>query len=173
MLTIAHPKHRDTFGEVLDYAGPGEAQALVQRYVDDPEAYRTRVERTISLVRERFGHDSFVERLRPLLPCWAGADAAQHEDPVDEADGPVAERLPLRGAADGERADELWVIHRNVQPAVLRRWLAAHVPDPVGPTWDLGPLLAAAPVGVDEVRLRRDGTIVSRRPDRATGSVGR
>lgn len=66
VLTIAHPKHRPVFGEVLDYAEPGEARGLVDAYVADPDRYRERVARTQRLVRERYSHASFVERLRAL-----------------------------------------------------------------------------------------------------------
>ncbi len=89
VLTIAHPKHRDTFGEVLDYALPGEAQALIARYVADPEAYAERVTRTQRLVAEQFGHQRFVARLAEL--------AADLGEPVDRPD-PVTETGPREPA---------------------------------------------------------------------------
>ena len=66
VLTIAHPKHRPVFGDVLDYARPEEARALVEGYVQDPERYLARVARSQELVRERYSHASFVARLRAL-----------------------------------------------------------------------------------------------------------
>lgn len=165
VLTIAHPKHRETFGEVLDYAEPGAAQALIDGYVQDPEAYRLRVERTALLVRERYGHGSFVERLRPLL-TGSGAAAAHTHDRADtrpEGDWAV-EHLLLRSAADGERADELSIVHQDVPAVELRQWLTEHLPDPLGPAWEPAPLLAAAPPGVHEIRLRRDGQVQNLRP---------
>ncbi|MFK5583168.1 glycosyltransferase [Serinicoccus sp. LYQ131] len=174
VLTIAHPKHRETFGDVLEYAAPGEAQAVVAGYLADPEAYRERVARTTALVRERYGHQGFVEQLRPLLTRWSaeqeGARAAAAEADVepgaDDAAGVSVERLPLRSAADAERADELSVVHDAVPPEALRAWLTAYLPDPLGPAWEPGALLAAAPTGVREVVLRRDGVVEHLQPDR-------
>src|SRR5699024_1811395 len=67
VLTIAHPKHRVTFGDVLDYAEPGEVQQLVAHYVAHPDAYRERVERSRRAVQSRYGHRGFVQKIRPLL----------------------------------------------------------------------------------------------------------
>ncbi|WP_299518074.1 glycosyltransferase [uncultured Serinicoccus sp.] len=163
VLVIAHPKHRPTFGDLFDYAGPGEAQALVARYTADPGAYRERVERTAALVRERYGHAGFVDRLRPHL---SGDDegAAEADTP---ATSPV--RVPLRSAGDGTRADELVVEHAGLTGAELRGWLVREVPDPPGPAWTPGPLLAGAPSGVRGVRLRQGGLTLT--ADRA-GEVG-
>src|SRR5690606_28500406 len=44
VLTIVHPKHRVVFGDTVDYAAPGEAQALIASYAADPAAYRERVD---------------------------------------------------------------------------------------------------------------------------------
>ncbi|WP_130011817.1 glycosyltransferase [Serinicoccus sediminis] len=154
VLVIAHPKHRPTFGDLLDYAVPGEAQALVARYVADPDAYRERVERTTALVRERYGHEGFVERLRPHL-SWAGGGAQSVGEHAAPAASPV--RLPLRSAGDGTRADALVVDHDGLTDPELRAWLTRTVPDPPGPDWTPGPLLAEAPAAVRGVRLHQGG----------------
>src|SRR5699024_10522338 len=66
VLTIAHPKHRLTFGDTIDYALPGEAQALIADYVANPDRYAERVARSRAIVQERFSHQGFVKRLRGL-----------------------------------------------------------------------------------------------------------
>ncbi|WP_345616706.1 glycosyltransferase [Serinicoccus chungangensis] len=164
VLVIAHPKHRPTFGDLLDYAAPGEAQALVARYTADPDAYRERVERTAALVRERYGHAGFVDRLRPHL---SGAPSRTQEPGAREAPEVSPVRVPLRSAGDGTRADALVVEHTGLAGTELRGWLAGHVPDPPGPAWTPGPLLAGAPPAVRGVRLHQGGLTLT--ADRAPG----
>nr|MBA2695747.1 hypothetical protein [Actinomycetota bacterium] len=72
VLTIAHPKHRTTYGDAIDYALPGEAQDLIAHYASHPDAYRQRVETSVRLVGKRYGHQTFVERIRALLPELPG-----------------------------------------------------------------------------------------------------
>ncbi|UJH70090.1 glycosyltransferase [Ornithinimicrobium sp. INDO-MA30-4] len=66
VLTIVHPKHRSTFGDTVDYALPGQAQALIGRYAADSVAYQERVERTLAEVRRRYGRAGFADRLASL-----------------------------------------------------------------------------------------------------------
>lgn len=80
VLTIAHPKHRTTFGDALDYADPGQAQDLVAAYVADPAAYADRVARTRAAVAERYSRASFVRRL-----SGRGAEAAPEPGAVVDA----------------------------------------------------------------------------------------
>jgi hypothetical protein len=172
VLTIAHPKHRPTFGDVLDYAEPGEAQAVIGRYVADPEAYAARVARTRALVAERYGHGGFVDHLRPLLggagpqvpvPLPSGPveimPAASTERLVVDVSGADAEHLPLRSAADGERADGAVVVHHGVPTHVLAAWLQRSLAGTSGPTWSSTELLATAPDGVAAVLVLRDGLV--------------
>ncbi|MDT0203980.1 glycosyltransferase [Nocardioides sp. AE5] len=153
VLTIAHPKHRETFGDLFDYALPGEAQELIARYVSDEDAYHARVARTLAMVQERYGHASFVERLRSLRtpePCAAGAPrdladpgGAMHDVPPlavqlrraphrgaplqVEANQPWQVRsVPLRAAADGERADQVTVLFSPGGAEDVGAWLRGH-----------------------------------------------
>lgn len=157
VLTIAHPKHRPTFGDLLDYAEPGRAQDLVARYAADPVAYRERVERTLALVRERYGHQGFVDHLRPHLSDPGGPGAAPGDDDAT-ADSPLS--LPLRSAGDGTRADALVVEHDGLTAGDLRSWLAPALPDPPGPGWTPEALLGSAPAGVRAVRVEQGGLVL-------------
>ncbi|GAA5159940.1 glycosyltransferase [Ornithinimicrobium tianjinense] len=77
VLVVAHPKHRPVFGDVLDYALPEESRAVIESYVRDPARYAARVAQVQDLVRERYGHASFVARLRQLgVSDGAGGAAA-------------------------------------------------------------------------------------------------
>lgn len=184
VLTIAHPKHRPTFGDALDYAEPGEAQALVERYVADPQAYADRVERTLAAVHERFSATAFVTRVRELIeqqdrpaatpsPAGGGSPAApgevvltlhpgagvSHALPTDtvHAAGVDLVQVPLRSAADAERAESITVLHAQVPEGELGPWLRAHLTGWSSPSWSPAALLGAAPAGVLAVLLRRDG----------------
>ncbi|WP_143780920.1 glycosyltransferase [Ornithinimicrobium sp. CNJ-824] len=194
VLTIAHPKHRPTFGEAFDYALPGEAQDLVARYVADPAAYAARVTRTLDEVRRRYGHPSFVQKLRSLgtghalghggrgtttdealpLPSAGGAEGSPTETvtirpgrvPVDtvrrrgpQADGAQVEQIPLRSAADAERADGLTVLHRGAGEETLRAWLHPVALHSASPTWNPGDLLLGVPEEVVAVLVWRDGLV--------------
>ncbi|ANS79301.1 putative glycosyl transferase [Serinicoccus hydrothermalis] len=163
VLTIADPKHRPTFGDLLDYAAPGEAQALVARYAADPAAYRARVERTLALVRERYGRAGFAERIRPLL---------QEPDRTSGMAEPSPLRIPLRSAGDGTRADALVVEHDGLPADVLGGWLSEAVPDPPGPTWSPAELLRSAPAGVRDVRLEQGGLVLEARRAPPTADAG-
>ncbi|WP_109472744.1 glycosyltransferase [Ornithinimicrobium cavernae] len=135
VLTIAHPKHEPVFGETVDYALPGEAQALIASYVADPERYAARVARSRALVQERFSHGQFVDRIAALsgeaVPGEALAgevDALAADTAVDrtpaEGDGPrgaqdttgaqpVVRVLPVRPGSDGAPvvvAEEPWQV---------------------------------------------------------------
>lgn len=151
-LTIAHPKHHDTFGDLFDYAEPGQAQALIDHYVQHPEAYRERVERTLALVRERYSPASFGHRIRDLV----GDPGAPHDAPM-VGGGSGELELALRSSADGERADRIAVSHENLPETRLRAWLHPSLAGWLDPTWTPTHLLAEAPAGVTRVRLERDG----------------
>lgn len=95
VLTIAHPKHRVTYGDAIDYALPGEAQTLVAHYVTHPEAYRARVETSLRLVAQRYGHHRFVEQIRELAsgPTQAST-ASEVPAPASSAPGAVGQDRP-------------------------------------------------------------------------------
>ncbi|SOC58091.1 glycosyltransferase [Ornithinimicrobium cerasi] len=82
VLVVAHPKHRAVFGEVLDYAEPQQARALIEGYVADPQRYAARVSRTQDLVRERFSHETLVRRLRSLDAPAATPPGSTAADPA-------------------------------------------------------------------------------------------
>lgn len=66
-VTIADPRHRETFGDAIDYAPPGEAPALVAHYVAEPDLYERRSAQMRRIVAERFGYEGFTDRLMHLL----------------------------------------------------------------------------------------------------------
>lgn len=124
VLTIAHPKHRETFGDAVDYALPGQAQDLIEHYLADPDAYRRRVLESRRVVTERFGRAAFGGRLRAMTGgprSTTGSAPRGDGDAVIRVDGVAAdlavtaqpgvrlERMPLRSGADAERSDLLWV----------------------------------------------------------------
>ncbi|MCE0487009.1 glycosyltransferase [Ornithinimicrobium sediminis] len=169
VLTIAHPKHRPTFGDVVDYAEPGQAQQLVAHYVADPAAYEARVRSTRKAVVERFGHAGFVRRLRELVPpqdapavapapsrttvrltLGVGVPAEVH---AAEAD---VEVVVLRSAADAERTDRLTVLHHGASAPALRAWLRPLLASG-GPLRSHDELVATAPPAVVAVLASRDG----------------
>ncbi|MDO5739142.1 MAG: glycosyltransferase [Ornithinimicrobium sp.] len=175
VLVIAHPKHRPTFGDALDYAKPGEAQALIAAYVSDPQGYAARVESTRAAVRERYGHQGFVHKLARMLSSRAGA--IKSEAPVQEASmadvrltfscggvvrlqagsGVDVERLVLRSAADAERADGAVILHHGLTPETIRPWLLGGLAGISEPSWSPARLVCTAPEGVLAVLLDRDG----------------
>lgn len=143
VLTIAHPRHRETFGDVLDYALPGEAQTLIEGYLDDPARYRARVRRTRELVSLRYGPERFVDRLRSTLPplvtaCEAPAPAPPVGEarievsrgfsrrPVPQLRTPAGWRprtVQLRAFADSTHPHDLALCHAAVSDEPLRVWL--------------------------------------------------
>ena len=181
VLTIVHPKHRVVFGDVVDYAEPGEAQALIARYVADPDAYRERVLRSRELVAERYGHAGFAERIRSLLaePGPAGQDHLGQDLPaeperlsvrptgnpqspvaVDTSPGKEVLSVRLRALSDGPRADQVVVVHPSGEQARaaaadwLRRTLVGGLAEGAG--WvDAG----TAPAEVRAVVMVREGTV--------------
>ncbi len=66
VLTIASPKHRDTFGDAVLYAEPDEVVPLVSRLAADPDQYRQQVALSLRRVAERFGYQGFATRMRML-----------------------------------------------------------------------------------------------------------
>lgn len=183
VLTIAHPKHEETFGELFDYALPGEAQGLIATYAHDDGAYRHRVERTISLVEERYSRQSFIQRLREFQRAEQGpvADPAPAEVdrpfPGGEAlcelsvsrnygrGAPLRFHvvapwesctLMLRSASDAERADQVTVIFAAESGATIERWLMAQAGDLDLEVADQA-LLDSIPGPVAAVILCRDG----------------
>ncbi|WP_151523736.1 glycosyltransferase [Serinicoccus kebangsaanensis] len=175
VLTVAHPKHRETFGDALDYARPEEVDELLARYAADPEAYADRVRRTEQAVRERFSRGTFVERVRAELRPAGPA----REDPVPATDswvlrpgrpgpdgtGPDAVEgaglevvaVPMRSPADGERADRLTLVHAGSTDAALSCWLRGHVVEGGSHGLDVQALLDDAPAGVVGLVLRQEG----------------
>ncbi|WP_256842728.1 glycosyltransferase [Ornithinimicrobium cryptoxanthini] len=183
VLTIVHPKHRVVFGDTVDYATPGQAQALIAGYVADPAAYRERVERSRLLVAERFGHAGFAQRIRALTgPAADGGGAGQDMEPVQDMDpvqlsvrptGDPASPIevgtdaavatlsvPLRSQSDGARADQLVVLHApgDAATSATQDWLRDELTGPVaeGVGWvDL----TGAPQAVRAVVMVREGLV--------------
>lgn len=183
VLTIVHPKHRVVFGDTVDYAAPGQAQALIASYVADPVAYRERVERSRQLVAERFGHAGFAQRISALTePAteWADTDQdvgpAQDVEPVQLTVRPTGNRasplevttyadvatlsVPLRAQSDGARADQVVVLHVPGDAALsaTQDWLRQELTGPVaeGAGWvDL----EGAPQAVRAVVMVREGLV--------------
>ncbi|MFK5647710.1 glycosyltransferase [Ornithinimicrobium sp. LYQ121] len=174
VVTIADPKHRAVFGDVLDYAEPGEAtRVLVAAYLASPERYRQRAREQQRLVRERYSHASFVRRLASLPGVEEGWSAARADDAVAGTDwagaaavqivatgeptlplavvveGAVGEPLaahttPLRAAADATRADQVVVLHRAPWSPTTRQLLGAALDVPAEADVDGAVLTAAA-----------------------------
>ncbi|MFB9731616.1 glycosyltransferase [Ornithinimicrobium kibberense] len=190
VVTIADPKHRPVFGDVLDYAEPGPAtRELVQAYLSSPDRYRERSREQQRLVRERYSHTSFLDRLASVPGVRAGWAAGQVDDAagtapwrgearlqvhatgertlplavtVETLDGdPLgAHTTPLRTAADGTRADQLVVLHRPPWSTTTREGLGAALDVPA--EGDVDEAVIAAVDGrpdVAAVVLSRDGEV--------------
>lgn len=184
VLVIASPKHRPTFGEMFEYADPGEAQGLVREYLADPESYRRRVRRTIDLVRRNFGGEAFVAQIREMLgprstpspfeqrpstvlpvtlyPVVPSADegwsACAHETSRGHAVRTLA--VALRSAADGERSESVTVLVQPSESETVAHWLRQRVRGFDGSAGDAeARWVASAPPGVLAVLLRRDGLV--------------
>lgn len=188
VLTIAHPKHRVTFGEALDYAEPREVQDLILTYAADPQAYAERVERTLAAVAERFSPASFMRQIGALItrpqepqpitaavsvrlapgqgPGTGAPGGHEDEDRVSTTDGSVVDvvRVPLRSAADAEHAESVTVVHAGLAEHTLGAWLRRTLDGWALASWDPGELLRTAPAAVVAVVLRRE---------RHTWAVGR
>ncbi|SNC65369.1 Glycosyltransferase involved in cell wall bisynthesis [Kytococcus aerolatus] len=187
---VATPKHRPTFGDLFLYAEPHEMPAVVRRLLADPGLHRSRVEHQLAVVRERYSHASFVERVRSLLPRTpAGTDdPGAVDDAVDPS--PVELRVaptgaagrpleptvltgdltcatvPLRRPADAERADALVAVGG---PRAVQAALGAHA-DHLAAGRDEQEALAAAhrTPGVRALLLARDGELVALVPPATT-----
>ncbi|MGD8199377.1 glycosyltransferase [Ornithinimicrobium sp. W1679] len=190
VVTIADPKHRAVFGDVLDYAEPGaETRKLVAAYLASPERYRDRSCEQQALVRERYSHRSFVDRLSSLQgvgTTWAGtrADDAASTTPwtgevrleLHSSGDPTlplavtlqtvagdplsAHTARLRSEADGSRADQLVVLHRPPWSTTTLQRLGAALDVPAEA--DVGTAVRAAVDGRPDVAgfvLSRDGEI--------------
>jgi hypothetical protein len=66
-LTILPHVFEPLFGETALYCEPEEAQALVKRYFADRAAYLAHTERASQIVRERFGYEQHITRLRRAM----------------------------------------------------------------------------------------------------------
>ncbi|MGO0575841.1 glycosyltransferase [Ornithinimicrobium panacihumi] len=130
VLVIAHPKHRLVFGDVLDYAEPAQAKALIAAYVADPQRYAARVHQIQELVRQRYSHASFVDR----LGLTGGPTDASAPAPAGPPVG--LHRVALRTDTDATRADvlELRIATRLSIPSVdrMRNALATPADELVG-----------------------------------------
>lgn len=187
VLTIAHPKHREVFGDTIDYALPGQAQELIAGYVADPQRYAARVARTRQAVAQRFGRDSFGARMAELVnQSSAESEAELTLEPVprphpgscafhlastgspapgllvrSEAEHEVFS-VPLRSRADAERADGLWVIHPPgpAHQRVVAEWVREVVVGPLaeGVGW-VDPQWASPPDSVLAIVMLRERTI--------------
>src|SRR5690606_17054570 len=145
VLTIAHSQRRRTFGDTIDYALPGEAQALVADYVANPDRYAERVARSRAIVQERFSHQGFITRLREL--GGSPEHGSPHAAPPVPAVAPIV-RVSTRGrgarpdvltsapwcvrieavraAADAGRADHIAVVHAEGAEVRVANWWGAH-----------------------------------------------
>ncbi|PZQ51413.1 MAG: hypothetical protein DI556_04395 [Rhodovulum sulfidophilum] len=66
-LAILPPSFESLYGEAALYCEPEEVQPLVKRYFADRAAYLARTEKATRIVRERFGHDQHIARLRRAM----------------------------------------------------------------------------------------------------------
>ena len=189
LVVVSHPKHRVVFGDLLDYAEPQEARALIESYVADPQRYAARVHQVQELVAERYSHASFVERLATLpgvRDAWATArerhadrgrawtgTAVVHVRPTAGLAGPVevvvellegtglsVQTVRLRSAADAGRADQLVLVRATqIAPASRARLRTALG---VPDEASLDEAVAAAVAGSDDIPLAllvRDGWV--------------
>ena len=62
--TILPPRFERVFGEAGLYAEPEGVRAWVDALADDPVGYERQVEKAWGVLRERFSHESHLERLR-------------------------------------------------------------------------------------------------------------
>lgn len=63
VLVIAHPRHRAVFGDLVDYAEPADAKALIEGYVAAPDRLLRRRARTRELVLERYTGATYLDAL--------------------------------------------------------------------------------------------------------------
>ncbi|QKE85542.1 glycosyltransferase family 2 protein [Arthrobacter sp. NEB 688] len=173
-VVITHPKHEPTFGAALDYALPHEVPALVERY-RDPTVFHARVAQTLTMVRAAFGHERFLADVRTLLGP-ARPPASVDPDPMLGAPawlpGVHAGRrvltLPVRSAADGERADHVaLVLADDADAGRVAAWLLATVRDTADSQLDAVLASGAADLGVEAVVVRRDGVVLEPAPEPA------
>ncbi|QFG70025.1 glycosyltransferase family 2 protein [Ornithinimicrobium pratense] len=187
LVVVAHPKHRVVFGDLLDYAEPRQARDLIESYVAHPERYAARVERVLELVRQRYSHASFVQRLATLAgvrEAWAGSRESRADrgrqwtgaavvqvrptgdraEPIEvavrEGTGLRVRSVPLRSAADAGRADQLVLVEAQDLSRASRDRLrvALAVPDEAS----LDDEVSAAVAGSDDIPLAllvRDGRV--------------
>ncbi|WP_131106305.1 glycosyltransferase family 2 protein [Ornithinimicrobium sufpigmenti] len=187
LVVVAHPKHQVVFGDLLDYAEPREARAVIESYVADPARYAARVEQVLGMVRQRYSHASFVERLATLpgmREAWSTARETRADRgrpwsgevvvdvrPTGDRGGPVevvvqqgtglrVRTVRLRSAADAGRADQLVLVEaQDLSPATRERLRAAlAVPDEAS----LDEEVASAVAGSDDIPLAllvRDGRV--------------
>lgn len=188
VLTIVHPKHREAFGDVVDYATEDNAADVIAAYVNDPDAYVRRVARSQELVAHRYGHAAFADRVMQLIErpgITPADDATTTEQSTDDAvelrlrrtldavGGLVVDveatnlevlSLPLRSLADAERADQVSVIHHTGGASRVREWLRDELVGPVseGCGW-IG--TARAPTGVLALVMTRSGRVSVTSPE--------
>lgn len=170
-LAIAHPRHRDTYGDAFVYAAPDQVAQVVSRYAGDPVGYDEQVEQALAHVERTFGAHDLARRIltmsrgtrsralpvsRTLTSWWPAAEPLSKDHLVVE--------VPLRGAADGERSDEAALVlgaSRGVgSTEAFRRtevatWLARILreqPDPAVPDC----LTQSPPMAVEAVLVARD-----------------
>ena len=149
VLTIVSPKHRDTFGDVVLYAEPDEAVALVGRLAADPDAYAAQTALSRRRVSERFGYAGFAARIRALAggtvavsppPSGRGWAVRLSTDPqplpVHDGSAHQITSLAVRTPADGARADRLDLVHpRSARPDAVRAALGAALAEAEQHAW--------------------------------------
>src|SRR5690606_19145986 len=177
VLTIAHSQRRFTFGDTIDYALPGEAQALIADYVANPDKYAERVARSRAIVQERFSHEGFITRLRgldgppadhspgsvsvipPAGPSVRVSSGGRGERPEVLTSAPWRVRIEAgRSAADAGRADHIAVVHAEGAEVRVANWWGAHAQAHPGDTLP-DALLSSAPEAVGAIVTVRDDLV--------------
>lgn len=90
---VAARKHEATFGEVLLYADPPEVHGLLEQLRADPQRTMRHTRRALDLVRERYSHESFVRKIRPLI-AQSSRSATSEGQEVWAQEGPRTRRTP-------------------------------------------------------------------------------
>lgn len=107
-VAVLDPALRRSFGEAAQYAEPAAAMDVVRRLHADPDEYRRRSHAGQLWVRERFGHEQAVARVRDLI-----GPSGRERVPGPEAPLPTVLFVSSNGAGMGHLTRLLAMARRS------------------------------------------------------------
>lgn len=85
VVVVLPPHFKPVFGDAALYTRPSEAMGVVRRLHAEPHRFQRQVATSQRVVRERFSHQAFLDRVVPFLPSGDRRAGGSVRRPVREA----------------------------------------------------------------------------------------